>query len=169
MAIKKEVESLINYLNDSNIITKSNIWAPVNKFNYQDYKSINVKDFGAKGDGVSDDTSAFKKALAIPGSKIVKIPSGTYKITSFLTVPSNTVVKGEGFYKTKLNFSYLSNQTYGNGGYCFKLSGELINASRLILEGYNKGSKSIKITDCTGVEIGDFIVVTQINDSAAVS
>lgn len=40
---------------------------------------INVKDFGAKGDGVTDDTEAFKAAAA--KGRNVFVPAGTYKVT----------------------------------------------------------------------------------------
>ena len=46
-------------------------------------ESVSVKDFGAVGDGVTDDTANLKAAFdyAIPLAKTVLFPSGTYKIT----------------------------------------------------------------------------------------
>lgn len=43
---------------------------------------VNVKDFGAVGDGVTDDTLAFKKAIdsAITNGKMVHIPKGIYAL-----------------------------------------------------------------------------------------
>jgi hypothetical protein len=49
-----------------------------------------VTDYGATGDGVTDDTTAIQAALDSGG--IIRFPSGTYKITSSLTVPSGSVV-----------------------------------------------------------------------------
>lgn len=46
----------------------------------------NVRDCGAKGDGTTDDTVAFKTALA---NRSVYIPTGTYIISSGITVGSN--------------------------------------------------------------------------------
>lgn len=48
---------------------------------------VNVKDFGAKGDGVADDTSSLNAAIAAAqtGSKSMYFPAGVYKITSQLT------------------------------------------------------------------------------------
>jgi len=53
-----------------------------------------LKDFGAIGDGLSDDTNALKLALA--KSKSVFIPPGKYLISSTISVPSNTEIFGKG-------------------------------------------------------------------------
>lgn len=65
---------------------------------------INVKDFGATGDGVTNDTAAIQAALAAAGTtKTVLIPNGNYVVTAncvanapvifdgFLTITSPTV------------------------------------------------------------------------------
>jgi hypothetical protein len=61
--------------------------------------SINVKWFGAKGDGVTDDTAAIQAALntinALGGGTLF-FPRGTYIISAYLTLPKNITVKGEG-------------------------------------------------------------------------
>jgi hypothetical protein len=49
--------------------------------------SVNVKDFGAVGDGVTDDTAAIQAALNKEGK--VYVPLGTYRITSQLVVGSD--------------------------------------------------------------------------------
>lgn len=58
-------------------------------------KEYNVKDYGAKGDGVTDDAPAIQKvlnmALTLGGIKI-RIPSGTYALKSILYVYSNTEI-----------------------------------------------------------------------------
>ena len=53
---------------------------------------VSVKDFGAVGDGVADDTAAIQAALtALSGTrKYVFLPSGTYLVSSRLTVPTKT-------------------------------------------------------------------------------
>ncbi|MGB9877404.1 MAG: glycosyl hydrolase family 28-related protein [bacterium] len=57
---------------------------------------LNVLDFGAKGDGKSDDTQAFQKALDEAGKKggIVFVPAGNYLIKSHLIVPPNVTLEG---------------------------------------------------------------------------
>lgn len=53
-----------------------------------------IKDFGAIGDGTTDDTDAIQAALDARGT--VYIPAGTYKITSTLTMYGDTEVFGAG-------------------------------------------------------------------------
>ena len=56
---------------------------------------ISVKDYGAVGDGTTDDTAAFNAALAT--EKAIRVPAGNYRITSTLSVTDNNVTMiGEG-------------------------------------------------------------------------
>jgi len=59
--------------------------------------ALNVRDFGAKGDGQADDTAAFEKAFAAAdkmGGTVVFVPTGNYLIQGTLKVPEHVVVKG---------------------------------------------------------------------------
>jgi len=52
-------------------------------------ESVSVKDFGAVGDGVADDTAAIQATITASGyGGCVYIPKGTYKINSVLNVPA---------------------------------------------------------------------------------
>ncbi len=55
---------------------------------------ISVKDFGAVGDGVADDTEAFQKALAVHDA--VYIPPGTYLITGTIALEPYKALIGAG-------------------------------------------------------------------------
>ena len=82
---------------------------------------VSVKDFGAVGDGVTDDTSAFQAAVNTLDK--VYMPEGNYKITSQITFPEGTGgqawstdksfhVYGAGMDKTKITFT-------GSSGFVF--------------------------------------------------
>ena len=56
---------------------------------------VNVKDYGAKGDGVTDDTAALQAALNSSNKKIY-IPTGDFICTSSLTINADTKICGDG-------------------------------------------------------------------------
>lgn len=57
--------------------------------------TLNVKDYGAVGDGVTDDTSAIKSALNDGKNRRIYFPEGEYKITGELPVRGYTTVLGK--------------------------------------------------------------------------
>lgn len=79
---------------------------------------VNVLDFGAVGDGVSDDSAAIQRAIdriflgtlvddgngnysTVPTtSKTLYFPAGTYKLMETIYIPKNTTLVGEGIDKT---------------------------------------------------------------------
>jgi len=66
---------------------------------------VNVKTFGATGDGVTDDTAAFLKALATISHGVIEVPAGRYRITNILEITrSGVVLRGAGPGKTTLVF-----------------------------------------------------------------
>jgi polygalacturonase len=64
-------------------------------------QTVSVKDFGAVGDGVTDDTAAIQAALNGISSGVVFIPGGLYNVTS-LTLPDGVSLVGEGAYTSVL-------------------------------------------------------------------
>ncbi len=66
-----------------------------------DYRVIAETDviyWGAMGDGVTDDTAAFQKALdyaGVIGGGTVFVPSGTYVIRGNLTIPNGVTLQGD--------------------------------------------------------------------------
>ena len=58
---------------------------------------IRVGDFGAKGDGKTDDTGAFQRAMdeaGKAGGGVVQVPAGMYFIGSHLVVPTGVTLEG---------------------------------------------------------------------------
>lgn len=58
---------------------------------------VSVKDFGAVGDGVADDTAAIQAAIAASYGKTVRIPKGQYKLSASLTITAGIAIEGEGW------------------------------------------------------------------------
>ncbi len=100
-----EVSSVVTKLNsnfDAIETIVNSLETTVNNL-YSNY--FNVKDYGAVGDGVNDDTSAFEDAIAAASSGgIVHIPnpSVNYLLSSTLTIPSYVSFIGENEIYTKI-------------------------------------------------------------------
>ncbi len=81
-------------------------WSPTSRlpdFSYAGYgrgeraipefpRGVSVRDFGAKGDGQTDDTKAFQRALAEVASGAIEVPPGRYVITDFLEIKRSRMV-----------------------------------------------------------------------------
>ncbi|MBE6541348.1 MAG: hypothetical protein E7672_02750 [Ruminococcaceae bacterium] len=68
-------------------------------------KIFNVRDFGAVGTGLVDDTDAVKAALAAAGENgggVVYFPRGRYQITDPIDIPDYTTIRGESKNKTQV-------------------------------------------------------------------
>lgn len=67
---------------------------------------VHVKQFGATGLGVVDDTSAIQAALTHAGTlgrpAVVFMPNGTYRMAAGVTVPLNVSIRGESEFGTKI-------------------------------------------------------------------
>ena len=62
----------------------------------RDRMPLNVKDYGAKGDGSTDDTSAIQSAInaaASAGGGAVFVPTGDYVVNGGLTIPVNKPIR----------------------------------------------------------------------------
>ncbi len=59
---------------------------------FEDKDAVNVKRFGAKGDGRTDDTKAFEKAIA--ASETIFVPKGDYRLSGTLRMAPKTHLFG---------------------------------------------------------------------------
>jgi hypothetical protein len=57
--------------------------------------SVSVKTFGAVGDGVTDDHTAFQNALNY-GVGVIKVPTGRYRLSATITIPSGVFLVSDG-------------------------------------------------------------------------
>lgn len=94
---------------------------------------ISAKDFGATGDGVTNDTTALQAALTAAAGKGLFIPAGSYQINAALTVPANTYVWAENATIT---------QTTAGGANALTVSGSNVTIEGLTIVGQNSGGGS---------------------------
>ena len=81
---------------------------------------VSVKDFGAKGDGFTDDTAAINRALyqiycrdVNPQvRKSIYFPAGVYKVTSAIKVPPYATLYGDGAENSIIQMAYNSVEPY---------------------------------------------------------
>jgi len=94
------------------------------KSRLQDF--VTVKDFGAKGDGVTDDTSAFNNAIANMSGHCLYVPAGNYLIAGTINISVN-------------NFKLLGDFEYGTTLTCNSPTDDLfdISASDIEIAGLN--------------------------------
>ncbi|MBI2513127.1 MAG: right-handed parallel beta-helix repeat-containing protein [Opitutae bacterium] len=65
--------------------------------------SLSVLDYGAGGEGETDDTEALRRTIAAAQRKsggIVWVPAGNYKVTGDIVIPSNVTIQGAGMWHT---------------------------------------------------------------------
>lgn len=58
--------------------------------------TVNVKDYGAKGNGKTDDGTAILRALGAAQGKAVYFPAGNYRVAQSFALPVGASVKGAG-------------------------------------------------------------------------
>ena len=117
------------------MVTKAN-------FRMVDGAAVNVLDFGAKGDGLTDDTQAIQAALDVGGHVIFPPSEGDYLVSDSLVVPSNTIVEWTSSYVRLTAPSSLGAMIYcsgfedAGGNPFFKENVTFINP---LLDGGNQG------------------------------
>lgn len=81
------------------------------------HADCSVKDFGAIGDGKTDDTRAFQEAIRRSPGKVIYIPEGVYVITDFLIIDTaGTSLLGAGSHASLLKFPKPLNEIKPNWG-----------------------------------------------------
>lgn len=68
---------------------------------------VNVRDaqYGAIGDGLTDDTNAIQKAVTAANGGVLVIPDGVYIISQAITLPKNLTITGTGTLKKSNDFT----------------------------------------------------------------
>ena len=128
---------------------------------------VNVMDYGAVADGVTDDYVAVSNAIRhCPTTQAVYFPGGTYKIGSVITIGSGGltnryVLRGAGSTQTTLLIS-----AGANGSIYFPAGSTA--GSNTLASGYTKGSTQVIANATTGLAVGQQCEIGQTNDYTAV-
>ena len=119
---------------------------------------VNVKDFGAAGDGVTDDTAAIQAAL--DSGNTVYIPAGTYKITSSLTTTTALVMYGDGD-RTVID----ATDAGFTGNYAIEATGSLTQIEEL-LSNVSKYDLTCTFTSTSSLAKDDVFIIYNPTDSS---
>lgn len=104
--------------------------------------AASVKDFGALGDGVVDDTASIQSAINQTTEGTLIFPSGTYKISSALTLLPGVTYQGQGSAVLSGDgYSWLM-QT-GEGASNITVTGLTFDNGGLLIQGVASGVKVI--------------------------
>jgi len=134
---------------------------------------FNVCDFGAAGDGTTDDTTAIQSALnAVTAShEHVVFPSHTYVVTAALTLPAFNFVVIEGIGRPTLDVS----STLGTSDYAVTIAQRGTKLRNFFIDGAAANTNGIKITGASQVQLEDVylqdlkdaLTLINVNDSSA--
>ena len=129
---------------------------PTQLFNQTYTLVFNVKNYGATGDGSTDDTSFISAAItaaAVSGG-VVFFPPGTYRVTSVLTISEDVSLVGGSGETTAILMDHASNELINTSG-SSSYEGNVIEGLRLAASVSNsgividlQGSPNIKIRNC---------------------
>lgn len=115
--------------------------------------------------GAGDCTATIQTALNACGTNhYVQLGAGTFLVDGNLSVPSNCYLAGQGANQTILNSMATSGAplTLGSGGPSFP------NAVSIV-SGATAGSTSIVVSSASGMSVGGYLVISQLNDGTVVT
>lgn len=118
--------------------------------------AVSVAEYGAVGDGVTDDTAAVQAALTANPGASVQFPPGHYRLTGNLSVPSGTSIAGASSSATLLDWS-------GKGrfdGYLLDWEKGTLGEPVALASDVAFGAGSITVADGHGFAAGDYVRIT---------
>lgn len=148
----KYKEGLPNYDGDSQDVRylPAGIGAVTTTVQAKFREAISVADFGAVGDGVTDDTLAWINAIAATpeGGLLTGVQGKTYKLTDRITITKSITID--------LNNSTLKPTGYKN---CFLRNSSAATASTTLSSGANIGDLQVAVTSATSMVIGQWFAL----------
>ncbi len=165
--------------------TQGELWNPPSRlpdFSFAGYRSgataiptpavvANVMNYGAVGNGTTDDTTAFENAIAAANNGAVLIPAGRYKITRVLYIrKSNLVLRGAGAASTTLVFTKHLTELLGpppgtagleswswGGGLIWVEGAETTTKVADVTANADRGANVLTVSSTAGLSVGQTI------------
>lgn len=114
---------------------------------------VNVLDYGATADGVTDDSAAFIAARAAANGKKIYVPAGTYKLDAVVTGSTDLILEGDGP-STVLDFT----GTVSGGSYALDAVGtatqiEALSGTQTV------GTNTVTFASAPSLSVGDVFVI----------
>ncbi len=126
---------------------------------------LNAKNYGVKGDGVTDDGPALNTLISqAPARSVIRLPAGTYRILQPLYLKSEVVLRGDGALLTSLLFSGA-----GTAGRCIGMlrwDSQQTTTYVTMTGGMEWGSTNVTVSGVTGFQAGDLVEMEEDNDPA---
>jgi hypothetical protein len=118
----------------------------------------NVKAFGAKGNGSTDDTSTFNSAIAslTGGTGVLYMPPGRYLISSTIDLPDNCQVIGAGSGATEIIHTS-NNALFVNQSSVLRLEQRAFRRFKIIGNS-GAGAKGILVSNSWGIAFDDLLI-----------
>lgn len=119
---------------------------------------LNVRDFGATGEGKADDRAAILAAFEALGGEpgVVYFPKGKYLIQSPIDVPSGVVLRGENASGTLLQFDFVED--------AIRFSGKQVGDWIAVTETADIHSRALSVAEAETFSPGDYALLTQDDD-----
>jgi hypothetical protein len=115
---------------------------------------VNVKEYGTKGDGSTDDTAAIQTAIHAArqmGGATVYLPNGIYRVRE-LHLYSHVDLLGSS------NVTLLKNRG-GPDTHILNLIGSLTTTQTTLTAHASLGTKTLSVRTASGFQVGDFVLV----------
>jgi hypothetical protein len=117
-------------------------------------QTVSVKDFGAVGDGVADDTVAIQAAIN-SGASQVNFPNGRYKTTTTINVPAHIYLIGQNYNLLECQIIYTN---ASSTDYVFSVAGPYNGIQGFYITTVNPTIGAIYRQDCSNSKDENIVI-----------